>query len=616
MVSSAQRLSLLNDEPVDSAGGDLLGAGRAARQLADLLIASRSATPFTLAVDAGWGMGKSSLMRLVDAELTTAPEVHTVWYNAWTSTGADALEGLIKSVLMRFDRRLLRRALHRVSEQRAVLRVLRALATVAAGPLGAAGLVDELWSSLSVNSQARNEMRDAIRDLAQEWAETAAYSPRRMLVVFIDDLDRCPEETVLAVCEAVKVYLDVPGLAFVIGCDRSAMGPSGLLRDLSPAGATFMEKIFQTSYRIPVADGQGVREYIRWCARTAGIEQLLDEPLVDLLAERSARNPRRIKRLVNGFVLEATLNPMWADHPPEAVLRTLLIQYFYADFYRMMTSPPGADGGDVIADFCTYRRVRTLLRTSATVSDEERPVVEAFLAQRDVPRNLTDPYAVLERLERELPTVFPDMVTDPAFNSLLDGLLDLPRSENLVRRLREGAPALVAAPGREQPDVGAGAIPDARTGTVVRRTAGFPGVDPQAPLVGRTILWVDDRPENNTSLAAWFRREGATVEIAVDSGAADAAIAARMPSLIISDIARGTDDRAGFAHVAALRRERRYTGPVVFFAGRVTPARQDTARELGALGVAADADELIRLIRGAFAGPSAPPVPPSAARPR
>ncbi|MEV5599114.1 P-loop NTPase fold protein [Streptomyces sp. NPDC052496] len=615
MVTSEQRLALLNDEPVDSAGTDLLGAGRAAKQLADLLIDSRASTPFTLAVDAGWGMGKSSLMRLVDAELTSAPEVHTVWYNAWTSTGADALEGLIKSVLMRFDRRLLRRALHRVSEQRALLRALRALATLVAGPLGAAGLVNELWSSLSVNSQARNEMRDAIRDLAQEWAENAAYSPRRMLVVFIDDLDRCPEETVLAVCEAVKVYLDVPGLAFVIGCDRSAMGPSGLLRDLSPAGAAFMEKIFQTSYRIPVADGQGVKGYIEWCARTAGIERLLDEPLVDLLAERSARNPRRIKRLVNGFVLEATLNPMWADHPPEAVLRTLLIQYFYADFYRMMTSPPGSDSGDVIADFRMYRRIRTLVRTSAPIPDQERPLIEAFLAQRDVPSQVASPLTMLERLERELPTVFPEVVTDAAFNSLLDGLLDLPRSEKLVRRLREGAPALVAVEQRE-PDIVGGVIPDTRTGVLARRRIRFPDTDPYAPLAGRTILWVDDRPENNTSLAAWFRRQGATVEIAVDSGAADAAIAARMPSLIISDIARGTADRAGFSHVAALRRERRYTGPVVFFAGRVTPARQDIARELGALGVADDADELIRLISTAFAAPPAPPAHPSAARPR
>ncbi|WP_242580925.1 P-loop NTPase fold protein [Streptomyces sp. MST-110588] len=421
---------------------DLLGAGRAARQLAGLLLSSRDSTPFTLAVDAGWGMGKSSLMRLVDAELTQAPEVETVWYNAWTSTGADALEGLIKSVLMRFDRRVLRRGLQRVSERRALLRVLRAAVTVAAGPLGVAGLVDELWKNLSVNSQARNEMRGAIRDLVQEWAQTAEHRPRRLLVVFIDDLDRCSEETVLAICEAVKIYLDVPGLAFVVGCDRSALGPNGLLRDLSPAGSAFMEKIFQTSYRVPAADGHGVKEYIRWCARTAGVAPLLDDALVDLLAQQSARNPRRIKRLVNGFVLEATLNPVWRDFGPGAVIRTLLLQHFYPDFYRMMTGPVGVVDGDVVAEFRTYREVRrTLMANGSGASEAERDRVREFLAQYD----LVPPEAlgvtgdvVLESLERQLPTDFAELVTSSAFLSLIEELMSLPDAANLLLRLREG----------------------------------------------------------------------------------------------------------------------------------------------------------------------------------
>ncbi|TJZ45362.1 response regulator [Streptomyces piniterrae] len=434
--------ALLNDEPVAEPGADLLGAGRAAAQLAGLLVASRQSTPFTLAVDAGWGMGKSSLMRLVDAELAQAPEVHTVWYNAWTSTGADALEGLIKSVLMRFDRRVLRRGLQRVSERRALLRFTRALTTVAAGPLGVSGLVDELWKTLSVNSQARNEMRGAIGQLVQEWSETAEFQPQRLLVVFIDDLDRCSEETVLAVCEAVKVYLDVPGLAFVVGCDRSALGPNGLLRDLSPAGSAFMEKIFQTSYRIPAPDGQGVKDYIRWCARTAGVEPLLDEALVDLLAERSGRNPRRIKRLVNGFVLEATLNPVWRDFGPGAVLRTLLLQYFYPDFYRMMTGPSGTLDGDVVAEFRRYREVRrTLLSATGGASAEELATVRDFLA----PYDLVPPEppgaggeAVLAALERQLPNEFPDLVLNPAFTSLVDELTARPDAVQLLLRLREG----------------------------------------------------------------------------------------------------------------------------------------------------------------------------------
>ncbi|MYX07051.1 response regulator [Streptomyces sp. SID8375] len=618
--------ALLNDEPVAEPGADLLGAGRAARRLAGLLVASRAATPFTLAVDAGWGMGKSSLMRLVDAELAQAPEVHTVWYNAWTSTGTDALEGLIKSVLMRFDRRVLRRGLQRISDRRALLRAVRAATTVAAGPLGVAGLVDELWRGLSVNSQARNGMRQAIGELVQEWSETADFRPRRLLVVFIDDLDRCSDENVLAVCEAVKVYLDVPGLAFVIGCDRSALAPNGLLRDLSPAASAFMEKIFQTSYRIPVADQQGVREYIDRCARAVGIDQLLDERLTTLLAERSARNPRRIKRLVNGFVLEATLNPMWEGFPPEAVVRTLLLQYFYPDFYRMMAGVPGPGAGDVIAEFRTYQQVRWLLRSPEPIPEAELARVNRFLLEHDLPEQTGAAGAeTLGRLERQLPSGFPEMVTDQEFTSLIDGLVALPRSEELLRRLREG----VELPAPVQPEP-APYLPSLSYGTTPAYgaapqygTASPYGVAPSygaaqaargvdarvddAVLRGVRLLWVDDHPRNNEKLVNTFRAAGAVVRIAEDSQAADAALAVESPTVLLSDIARGANRREGLEHIGRLRSEGRYTGPVIFYAGRVTPERAALARELGA-HLARGGAEVERLVLRAAEGQLPPPV--------
>lgn len=600
--------ALLNDEPVAEPGADLLGAGRAARRLAGLLVASRASTPFTLAVDAGWGMGKSSLMRLVDAELARAPEVHTVWYNAWTSTGADALEGLIKSVLMRFDRRVLRRGLQRISERGALLRAVRAVTTVAAGPLGVAGLVDELWRGLSVNSQARNEMREAIGTLVQEWSETAEFRPRRLLVVFVDDLDRCSEETVLAVCEAVKVYLDVPGLAFVIGCDRSALAPNGLLRDPSPAASAFMEKVFQTSYRIPVADQQDVREYIDRCARAVGIDRLLDERLTTLLAERSAGNPRRIKRLVNGFVLEATLNPMWEDFPPEAVVRTLLLQYFYADFYRMVAGGGGPGAGDVIAEFRTYQQLRRLLRAPDPIPDAERSRLNRFLHEHDLPdQDMATGADTLSRLERQLPSGFPEMVTDQGFTSLLDGLVALPRSEELLRRLREGA--ALPAPVEPEPASYLQARPP-RTASPAGSYGAPPGAGAHRAadgmLHGVHILWVDDHPRNNESLVNAFRAAGAVVRIAEDSAAADAALAVERPTMIVSDIDRGGNPREGLEHIGRLRREGRYTGPVVFYAGRVTPERTTLTRQLGA-HLTSSGPEIERLVLRAAAGELPPP---------
>ncbi|WP_326798043.1 P-loop NTPase fold protein [Streptomyces sp. NBC_01808] len=455
----AGTLALVNDEPVAAPGDDILGTGLAAAQLARLLHASRASTPFTLAVDAGWGMGKSSLMRLVDARLRAEPDVETVWYNAWTSTGADALEGLVKSVLVRFERRTLKRALARISRARTVTRGVRAVTTVLGGALGAAGLVDELWTSWDAGPEARNGMREEIDRMAREWA---GNRPQRLLVVFIDDLDRCSEETVLAVCEALKIYLDVPGLVFVVGCDRSALGPSGLLRDLSPAGSAFMEKIFQTSYRIPVADNDGVGRYVEWCARTAGIEGMLDEVLKKLLVERSGRNPRRIKRLVNGFVLEATLNPVWSGFRPEAVIRTLLLQYFYPEFYRMMTGASGAPGGDVVQEFTTYRRVRRTLLSpvppEAQVSSPEFASAEevgAFFEQYELsaPETRGEAEHGLEQMERRLPVGFPEHADDQGFTSLLGELLRVPDAERLLVLLREGAPVAVEGTGQAQPPV-------------------------------------------------------------------------------------------------------------------------------------------------------------------
>ncbi|MGW1713078.1 P-loop NTPase fold protein [Streptomyces sp. NPDC002156] len=561
------RFSLLNDEPVTVPEGDLLGAGRAARELARLLHDSRTATPFTLAVDAGWGMGKSSLMRLVEAELRQRQDVEIVWYNAWTSSGADALEGLIKSVLMKFDRRLLRRVIHGASERGTLIRALRATLTIASAPFGAAGLVDQFWRDLSVDPKARNEMRDALRDLATEWADSAEYEPRRLLVVFVDDLDRCSEETVLAVCEAVKVYLDVPGLAFVIGCDRAALGPSGLLRDLGPAGSAFMEKVFQTSYRLPVAGGPDLETYVRHCAERAGLRELLDDDLVRLIADRSARNPRRIKRLINGFGLECALNPVWARFKSEAVIRTLLLQHLYADFYRLLVAGDGTYA-HAAREFLEYRTARRVLSRWAQVAPEAwQATVDSVTGHglpEPQPEDAESWEAVLARLEEELPTAFPVLVRDQSFVHLVEEWMALPQVDELVKQLQEGgATPVTSIRGEDDPESGETALGN-------------------AAYRGLRILWVDDHPEWNRTYRRHLESHGAEILLAENGWTAERILGAHRVDLLISDVARGTNRDAGFTDLASWRTLRLFEGPVVFFCARVTPARQRRSRELGA----------------------------------
>ncbi|MCH6162999.1 P-loop NTPase fold protein [Streptomyces marispadix] len=637
------QFSLINDEPVTDAESDLLGARDPAQQLAALLVASRTSTPFTLAVDSGWGTGKSSLMRLVDKELTEVHGARTVWYNAWTSTDADrpdTLEGLIKSVLMRFDKRIVRRVIQSFSERRTLRAFCRAVFVLLVGVLGLAPLVNRLWKEFSVSPQARNATRQAIRTAVEERVENGDFSPRELLVVFIDDLDRCSEETVLAVCEAVKVYLDVPGLAFVIGCDRSALSSNGLLRDLSPAGSAFMEKIFQTTFRIPVPDSDGIEDFVRRCARDSGILMLLNEGLVTRIADHSQRNPRRIKKLINGFVLEVGLNPLWRDFVSQAadtVVSALVLQYLYPDFYRMLVGRVGADG-DVLNEFQTYRQVRLrLLEVDGDAASDEEVV--RFFAEHQVRQPLLGNSGAwaenLSELEAQLPSGFPELASDRGFTSLVDDLMNEPEAEELINRLRQQPLQSAAEPAAPQPEPYAPGYQSYPVPQAYQPYQGmhapqglnapqgmqayppyqsYPPLPPEptgtadgsrgrtAPaLEGMHILWIDDSPDTVELDVRALRRAGASVEVVEDRAEAERRLAGEDHDLLISDITRGADREGGFKDVEGLARGNFYTGPVIFYTGRVTPAREARAEELGA-GITASPDMLQRLVARVAAG--------------
>ncbi|NGN69976.1 response regulator, partial [Streptomyces sp. A7024] len=503
------------------------------------------------------------------------------------STGTDTLEGLIKSVLAEFDTRPLARVLHGIEERRPLLMAAwipaRLAVRLATAYFGLPGLVDLLWRTVGSDPRARNDMRETLVKAVDEWR---AEQPRlqRTLVVFIDDLDRCPGETVLAVCEALKVYLDIPGLAFVIGCDRAELR----LRDGDGPlhGTGFLEKIFQTSFRLPHADPDRVREYARGCAGDAGIAHLLDDELTELLVRRAGRNPRRIKLLVNGFVLEITLNPVWRLQPAAVVFRLLLLQYFYADFYRLLTRPREADDDDgVVAEFDAYRRARQLLpRMPNDWSGELITEAARILEPYEIELDRADTGRTLERLEQQLPVGFRELVADQGFVSLLDDLKAVDDADELFRMLRSEP----AVRGEVEAESIASAHASAFDASVsVAVSAG--------EWDGMRILWVDDHPENNTRELDRLRAAGASVATASTSSEAGAYLGAGGLHLLISDVQRGSSRMAGPDDLAMWREEGSYKGPAVFYTMRVSPALKERARELGAL-VASTPSELFRAI--------------------
>ena len=295
---------------------------------------------------------------------------------------------------------------------------------------GVTRMVDELWSRLAVDAKSRNELRGVIHGMLSDWiSATGVSDPDRALVVFIDDLDRCSDEVVVKICEAVKLYLDAPGLIFVIACDQSvlARGVASSARGGTGEGRSYLEKIIQVAYRMPPPDEEQIRKLIDGYARESGTDSLINKAVADILAEGTGRNPRRIKRIINSFVLEHRLDSAWRKRPLSSVLlvTAIVLQHLHAPFYELLVSEEA--GENPIGEFLDYVRIREMRGLPTDGNDPWWTIVRrSFNAHRlqapESPIGTEKLEERLKQLEGQLPESFVALAYNTAFIALLQGV--------------------------------------------------------------------------------------------------------------------------------------------------------------------------------------------------
>jgi len=114
-------------------------------------------------------------------------------------------------------------------------------------------------------------------------------------------------------------------------------------------------------------------------------------------------------------------------------------------------------------------------------------------------------------------------------------------------------------------------------------------------LTGKSVLWVDDNPGNNELAVRALRKFPLEVEQATSTDAALAALDRRPFNLIISDMGRGTDLRAGYWLLKQLR-DRGSQIPFFIFSSSDTPEFRREAAERGAQLSTNDMLELVENI--------------------
>ena len=116
----------------------------------------------------------------------------------------------------------------------------------------------------------------------------------------------------------------------------------------------------------------------------------------------------------------------------------------------------------------------------------------------------------------------------------------------------------------------------------IRATIG-PAFTPEVAdnLIGKSILWVDDNPANNELIARTLRKLRLNVEQATSTESALAEMQRRHFDLVISDMGRGSDKRAGYGLLKAIRGQGNNV-PFLIFSSSDKPEYRKEAAVLGA----------------------------------
>ena len=245
---------------------DLLDREEPIKALTTMIEATEG--PRVLAVDAGWGMGKTTFINMW-AQYLRDHGFPVVQFNAWETDFSEspflALAAEITDGLEKY-KALTDQA--RESLKKATADVLRRLP----GALTrlAAASVPNIGSQLVAEGEAiRNslamdptsEYRDAkgsmkwFRDTLAACASTLVKERTKPLVVVIDELDRCRPSYAVQLLEVAKHFFTVDDIVFVLAMDRDQLGKSvKVLYGAEFDSPGYLGRFFDVDYRLPMPD--------------------------------------------------------------------------------------------------------------------------------------------------------------------------------------------------------------------------------------------------------------------------------------------------------------------------------------------------------------------------
>ena len=199
---------ILDDEPTKD---DRLNRKQYAKAFAN--ISQRSNTPLVIGLYATWGVGKTSLMKLIDNELNK-DKTEVIWFNLWEQQSNEnpalALAQAVANTITGKGKRKARKYLTLIAAAfgNRILKSIIGLNLFDTIKLG--GIYeDENFQKREYNLKLKDHFKKIVKTAIGDGVD-------KRLVFFIDDLDRCTPDKAFMLIEALKLYLNIKGCIYSV----------------------------------------------------------------------------------------------------------------------------------------------------------------------------------------------------------------------------------------------------------------------------------------------------------------------------------------------------------------------------------------------------------------
>ena len=383
---------IISDLP---ATNDLLDFKSYSNTLSSMILHEGSSTPVTIGVFGPWGSGKTTLMKILKADLEKE-EVNTIWFNAWKYSKDENLwAAFLQSILLDIKKNL------KIQNKlyfnicmfwnsmkwedlpgfllANVLKIFISLIPYLVSWLySQGGLEDSLKTLLKVGGGSLSLLigiffviKPWIKDLRQiikidfsilqrkyEYEQHIAFFDnfhkhfenivkslpgrrKKKLCVFIDDLDRCSPDGILQVLNSIKLFLDIEGCVFVLGLDDKVVKSifSAKNKNYSIEANEYIDKIIQIPFYLPPLSRSEIKNFIQSIS-----PDLPDKRCVEVFSEGLRTNPREIKKTINVFtllwVLATNREGIKRIITPVRLAKIVVIQHGYKELFEILKQQP------------------------------------------------------------------------------------------------------------------------------------------------------------------------------------------------------------------------------------------------------------------------------------